>query len=134
MNDACSRLPGILNVIDLAAVEGVCLSDEAIFAQKVCAIGNCLTQFGTNPSSHLPARDGPAPSRGASSAQFVGNDQARISRPLVSLPFSPEKLGRPLLLCFLRGTERDHILRAGGCNELDHFVVGFVWLHGLTPS
>lgn len=30
--------------------------------------------------------------------------------------------------------ESDHILRAGGRDEFDHFVVDFVRLHGLTPS
>ena len=35
---------------------------------------------------------------------------------------------------FLGWAESDHILRARGRNELDDFVVGFVWLHGLTLS
>lgn len=77
------------DMIDFAAVEGVYLRDEAIFAQVTCPFSDCLTQFGTNPSSHLPDSDVHAPSRDASSAQFAGSDPVRISRPLVSLLFSP---------------------------------------------
>ena len=35
---------------------------------------------------------------------------------------------------FLGGTESNHVLRAGGRNKLDHFVVDFVGLLVLSPS
>jgi hypothetical protein len=31
------------DVIDFAAVECICLGDEAVFAQLLCSVGDCLT-------------------------------------------------------------------------------------------
>src|SRR5207249_6287463 len=75
------------DVIDFAAVESICLGDEAVFAQKTCAVGDCLTQFRTDPSSHLPDSDARALSRGASSAQFGGSDRVRTFRRLTNPRF-----------------------------------------------
>ena len=58
------------DVIDFAAVESICICDKAVFAQEICAVSYCLTQFRTDPSSHLPDSDAHAPSPGASDAQF----------------------------------------------------------------
>src|SRR5258705_7871709 len=121
------------NVIDFAAVESICLGDQAVFAQKICAVSDCLTQFGTNPSSHLPDSGGLAPSRGASSAQFAGSDPvsdfSSSDKPSV---FSLKIRSATRVLASSEGWKAITFLRAGGRNELDYFVVGFVRLHGLN--
>lgn len=74
------------------------------------------------------------PSRTAPSAQFAGSDPVPISRPRVSLQFLPKNQVGHASFGFLGGADSNHVLRAGGRNELDHFLVGFVGLHGLTPG
>ena len=82
----------------------------------------------TDPSSHLPDSD--------ARAHQVLNLQVVIKFRLLVVWqafrfLSKNQVGHSSI-GFLRRPESNHILRAGGRNELDYFVVGFVWLHGLN--